>query len=169
MPSSTFATRVRFGLRAGGVLAVAALASSLTACAAEPALKFVAPTMAPEQSLVDACSVSGVELERLTAETEQQIRQGIEEAGAQLTNGELPSIDILSGPLNDALAEIEAQVSNSEILAAVGEVRVAMQGFQYIEKPESAIGVPGYLAALGSQASELARASSELQSLCTTS
>lgn len=160
MPSSTFAART------GALLTVAALAGMLTACAAEPALTFTAPTMAPEQSLVDACSVSGTEVERLTQQTEQQVRQGVEEAGAKIANGELPSIEVLTGPLEEALAQIESQVSNSEVLAAVGEVRAAMQGFQDIKTPDSALGVPGYLAELGTQVNELAQAGKRLQTLC---
>ena len=160
MPSSTFAART------SSLLAVAALAGTLTACAAEPALTFTAPTMAPEQSLIDACSVSGAQVEQLTQETEQQIRKGIEDATAQLASGQMPSVEVLTGPLEGALAEIEAQVTNSEVLAAVGEVRAAMQGFQDITPPESAIGVPGYLAELGAQVNELAQASKQLQTLC---
>ena len=160
MPSSIFA------VRAGGLLAVAALAGMLTACAAEPALTFTAPTMAPEQNLVDACSVSGAQVDRLTAETEQQIRRGIEDAAAKLASGELPSVEVLTGPLEGALSEIEAQVTNSEVLAAVGAVRDALQGFQDITAPDSALGVPGYLADLGSQVNALTEAGKRLQSLC---
>lgn len=160
MPSSIFA------VRAGGLLAVAALAGMLTACAAEPALTFTAPTMAPEQSLIDACSVSGAQVDQLTAETEQQIRQGIEDAASKLASGEMPSVEVFTGPLEGALSEIEAQVTNSEVLAAVGAVREAMRGFQDITPPDSALGVPGYLADLGSQVNALTEASKQLQTLC---
>ncbi len=160
MPSSTFA------MRTSSLLVVAALAGMLTACAAEPALTFTAPTMAPEQSLIDACSVSGAQVEQLTQATEQQVRQGIEDAAAKLASGEIPSVEVLTGPLESALSEIEAQVTNSEVLAAVGEVRAAMQGFQDITVPESALGVPGYLADLGAQVNALAEASKALQTLC---
>ena len=160
MPSSTFAVRT------SGLLAVAVLAGMLTACAAEPALTFTAPTMAPEQSLIDACSVSGAQVEQLTDETRQQIQLGIEDAAAKLANGETPSFDVLTGPLEGALSEIEAQVTNSEVLAAVGAVRDAMQGFKDITPPDSALGVPGYLADLGSQLNTLTEASKQLQTLC---
>ena len=160
MPSSNFA------MRTGGLLATALLAGMLTACAAEPPLTFTAPTMAPEQSLIEACSVSGAQVEQLTAETEQQVRQGIEDAAAKLAGGEMPSIEVLTGPLEQALSEIESQVTNSEVLAAVGSVRDAMQGFQDITAPESAFGMPGYLAELGAQVNALTEASKQLQTLC---
>ena len=99
-------------------------------------------------------------------EVQQQILSGVEQAGADLASGNLPSIDVLSGPLEGALTEIEAQVSNSEVLAAVTGMREAAQGFQDIVKPESALGVPGYIASLSAQANELTEASKQLQSLC---
>lgn len=160
MPSSTFA------VRAGGILAVAALASSLAACAAEPELGFTSPTMAPEQSLIEACAISGDEVDRLTADAQQQISSEMELAASELASGNLPSLDALSGTLDDTLAEIEGQLSNSEVLAAVGNVRTAMQGFADIQQPESALGLPAYLASLGSQLSDLAQAGKQLQALC---
>ena len=160
MPSLTFA------LRAGGLIAAATLASSLMACAAEPEIKFVSPTMAPEQSLIEACAISGEEVDRLTLEAEQKIRGSLEQAGAELASGQIPSIDALTGTLNDTLAEVEGQISNAEVLDSIAQVREAMRGFQDIAKPESALGVPGYVASLGSQLNELAKASKQLQALC---
>ncbi len=160
MPSSTFA------VRAGGLIAAVSLASSLMACSAEPELKFVSPTMAPAQTLSEACAISGEEVDRLTLEAEKQMRGALEQAGADLANGQIPSIDALSGSLDDTLPEVEGQISNSEVLASVAQVREAMRGFQDIAKPETAIGVPGYIASLGSQLNELAKAGKQLQALC---
>lgn len=136
------------------------------ACAAEPELKFVAPTMAPEQTLIEACEVSGEEVDRLTLDAEQQIRNRLEQTGAELASGQVPSVDALSETLDDTFAEIEAQISNSEVLASVAQVRESMRGFQDITKPESALGVPAYVASLGSQLNELAKAGKQLQTLC---
>lgn len=161
MPSTTFAAR------AGALITVAALTSSLVACGAEPDLKFVAPTMAPQQSIAEACFISGEEVDRLTLETQQKIQQSLEQAGAAIANGQLPSVDALSGTLVDTLTEVESQISNSEVLAAVTRVREAAQGFQQIDQPDSPLGVPGYLASLGTQLKEIAEAGKSLQSLCT--
>ena len=155
-----------FAARTGGLIAVATLASSLMACASEPELKFVAPTMAPEQTLIEACAISGAEVDRLAREAEKQISEGLAQAGAELSNGEIPSVEALSGSLDDTLAEVEGQITNSEVLASVTQVREAMQGFQDIAKPESALGVPGYIASLGSQLNELANAGKQLQTIC---
>src|SRR5690606_29240709 len=113
MPSLTFT------LRAGGLIAAAILASSLMACAAEPEIKFVSPTMAPEQSLIEAGAISGEEVDRLTHEAEQQIRGSWEQAGAELASGQIPSVDALTGTLNDTLAEVEGQISNAEVLESI--------------------------------------------------
>ncbi|MCA0378517.1 MAG: hypothetical protein LCH36_03615 [Actinobacteria bacterium] len=160
MPSSNFVAR------ASSLLAVAALAGMLTACSAEPLPTFTAPTMAPEQSLSDACSVSGVDVQQLMNSTEQQLQLGIADAAAKFASGEEFSLQSLTGPLEAALTDLESQVTNSELLASIGEVRQALSGFQDISQPENALGVPGYLADLGTQLNELTQAGERLQALC---
>ncbi len=162
MPNSFFAARV------GGILMVSVLACSVTACAAEPELHFTSPTMAPEQTILEACAISGDEINRLTAEAEQQIRAGIEQAGADLASGQLPKIDVFSDTFDSTLAEIEAQISNAEVVAAIDNVRAAAQGFGEIQAPDSMLGAPGYITSLVKQSGELAQAGKDLQALCTT-
>lgn len=163
MPSSNFAKR------AGGLFAAAILASSLFACAAEPEMPFVSPTMAPpEQSLSDACAISGDEVDRLTVEAEQQIRDELAKAASELANGQAPSIQALSGSLDSTLAEIEAQISNTEVLDAIAKLREELQAFDTIKAPDSALGIPGYLSSLSTQLNEVVTAGKSLQSLCTT-
>lgn len=147
-------------------MAVAALLGGLTACTAEPALQRVAPTMAPDQSVSEACAISGDEVDRITRETEEQIRQGVEQAGADLAAGRVPSFDFLATPVDEALAEVSAQISNLEVLDAIENVRTELRGFSEIERPESLLSTPGYVAALGAQLNELAQAGRTLQSLC---
>ena len=161
----TAATRT-FAARTGGLVAVVALLSGLTACAAEPSLKLVAPTMAPDQSVSEACAISGEEVDRITHETEEQIRQGVEQAGADLAAGRIPSFEFLAPPADEALAEVSEQISNLEVLDAIENVRVELQDFGEIERPESLLTTPGYIAALGSQLNDLAQAGKTLQGLC---
>ena len=89
----------------------------------------------------------------------------------RLTVREYPAIDepvvsVITNYKGASPEVIESQVTNSEVLAAVGSVRDAMQGFQDITAPESALGVPGYLAELGAQVNALTEASKQLQTLC---
>lgn len=163
MPSSKLVKR------AGGLFAAAILASSLIACAAEPEMQFVSPTMAPpEQTLSEACAISGEEVDRLTIEVEQQIRDALARAASELASGQAPSIQALSGSLDSAIAEIEAEISNAEVLASVAKVRESLQGFGEITTPDSALGIPGYLTSLSSQVNEVVDAGKSLQSLCST-
>lgn len=161
MPTASLAARV------GGLLTAAALATGITACAAEPPLGITAPTMAPDQSIAEACAISGEEVDRITREAESQIRQGIEQAGSDLASGKTPSFEFLSESIDQTVAEVEQQITNSEVLAALGEVRTALQGFGEIAPPDSLLGAPGYIASLGGQLSELSTAGRELQQLCT--
>jgi hypothetical protein len=160
MPNSLFAAR------AGGILAITALACSVTACAAEPELSFAPPTMAPDQSVVEACAISGDQINQLTAEAEQQIRDGIEQAGADLTSGKVPRIELFSDTFDSTLAGLEAQISNYEVVTAINDVRTAAQGFSDIHAPDSLLGAPGYVTALVKQSGQLADAGKALQALC---
>lgn len=160
MPNSLFAAR------AGGILAITALACSVTACAAEPEISFAPPTMAPEQSVIEACAISGDQINQLTVEAEQQIRQGIEQAGTDLSSGKLPKIELFSETFDSTLAELEAQISNYEVVAAIDDVRTAASGFSDIQAPDSLLGAPGYVTALVKQSTELADAGKALQKLC---
>src|SRR5699024_7735179 len=105
-PSSSFV------VRAGALVAAAAIVSSLMACSAEPELKFVSPTMAPVQTIVEACAITGEEVDRLTLETEQRFRDALDQARADIAAGQMPSTDALSGTLGETLTEIEKQISN---------------------------------------------------------
>lgn len=160
MPSSSFV------VRAGALIAAAAIVSSLMACSAEPELKFVSPTMAPVQTIVEACAITGEEVDRLTLETEQRFRDALDQARADIAAGQMPSTDALSGTLGETLTEIEKQISNAEVLTAITQLREAAQGFRDIAQPESALAVPGYLGSLGSQLNELAQAGKQLKTLC---
>lgn len=152
--------------RSAGLLAATALIGGLTACATEVPLEIASPTMAPEQSVDEACAISGEDIDRITRETEEQLRAGIDQAGADLAAGRIPSFEFLAGPIDEAVAEVEAQISNAEVVEAIGRLRAALQGFGEIERPESLLSTPGYVAALGAQLNEVVNAGSELQSLC---
>lgn len=151
--------------RAGSVLAAAALIGGLVSCAPEP-LKIVAPTMAPDQSISEACAISGAEVDRITVETEQALRERLEQAGNDIAAGRLPTVEPFTSSIDDAIAEVEQQVSNTEVLAALEQLRGALQGFGELEQPESLLGAAGYLSSLTAQITEFANAGARLQQLC---
>lgn len=162
MPTPSLAIRV------GGVIASSSLLACLAACAAQPTLNITMPTMAPDQSLAEACAISGEEVDRITREVETQIQSAIDQAGSEISAGNLPSFELFAEPIDTAIAEIEVQITNPDVLDAIGELRTSVQGFADIERPESALGYPGYLSELGSQMNKLASAGEQLQSLCIT-
>lgn len=122
--------------------------------------------MAPEQTLSEACALTGDEVDQLTIDIERQIKQGIEQAATDLASGTMPSFDFLSMSVDGTLVEIEDKITNTEVHGAVEDVRGALQGFPEIPQPDSLLGVPGFLGSLGSQLNELLDASNALRSLC---
>ena len=76
MPFSTSVYRT-----AACVVVVGAL-GGLASCAAEPTLRIISPTMAPDQTIAEACELSGEEIDQVTVKTEQQIKEGLSQAAA---------------------------------------------------------------------------------------
>ncbi|NLA66233.1 MAG: hypothetical protein GX862_10035 [Leucobacter sp.] len=155
-------------LRTGGLLAAsAALAFGLSSCASTAvSLDYVPPTMAPEQSIDEACKIAGDEVDRITLEVEAQIKSGIDEARVQLAAGRLPSLDFFSGTVDDALAEVHEQVENAEVAQAVSDIRASLQAFGEIDTPDSPLAVAGYLSDLTTELNNLVSAGKDLQELC---
>lgn len=153
-------------------LAVAAvsLVVSVSACAAEPseptAAPYKAPTMAPEQSVSEACGLSRDDVDRLVVQTEETVKAGLEEAGQELLRGEMPSFVFLTQSLDGALQLSQESVTNPEVSAALGRITDSFTGFGAIEQPGSILGVPAYLAALNGQLAALTAAGQDLRTLC---
>lgn len=147
-----------------GALAATALAASLTGCATDTVTVLTSPppTMAPEQSVSDACGVSRDEVDAIVNEARQQI----EAAAGTLASGELPDLSGLSVSASESFERIVADVSNPEVVTALDDVRAAIDGFGEVAAPESLLAVPGYLTGLGTQLSELQTAGAQLQQLC---
>lgn len=154
--------------RAGlGVGAAAAMVFALSGCATETAaLDYTPPTMAPVQSIDEACEVAGEEVNRLTREAETQLKQGIDRALADLAARQMPSFDILSGSIDDAIAEVQEEVDNPEVSSALQDVRSSLQAFGEQSAPDSLLAVPGYITSLTSQTQDLVTAATNLNALC---
>lgn len=162
---------LRMGAARGAALAAAVtLTVGLAACASEEsdatAAPFKAPTMAPEQSLSEACNISSHAVDQLVADTEAEIQAGLAAAGQELLSGSMPSFDFLTLTFSGALSSVESQVTNSEVAAAIGRIGDGLNGFGSIERPESILGVPGYLTAIGDQVATLSAAGQDLRTLC---
>jgi len=159
---------VTFRLVRRGALILAAImiTGAASACASTPALEFVSPTMAPEQTRAEACALSKETVDRITVETEDQIKQGIDLAGADIAAGKMPSLDFLSFSIKDSLTEIESEISNPEVLEAIKSVREDLQGFSDINVPTSLIQAPAYLGSLGTQLGQLIAHGEDLRKLC---
>lgn len=156
-------------LRLGGALTVVSVAGCLLSCSSAPEkLDFVSPTMAPPQSISEACSISSAKVDELTLDAKQRIGDAMSTAASDVMSGKMPTIDVLSGSIGDTLKEVEGEINNAEVLDAVKGVHKALRGFHDIQQPDSAVGVPAYLRALGRQLGDLGQASGRLQSLCTT-
>lgn len=140
------------------------IATGLTACASaelplDPATR---PTMAPEQSSAEACAVSQAKVDALEAEVRKQLAQ----AGKSVAAGKTPDLSALVGGLDGTMASIIDEVSNAEVLAALTRVRTEFDGLGEISPPDSILGMPGYLAELGTQFGRVTEAGGELQRLC---
>lgn len=149
---------------AGGALAVAAIAASLVACAAEPEPGPMSspPTMAPEQSVSEACGLSQTEVDALLDEAKAQLDQ----AGESLSAGQMPDLAAFAETLKSTVESVADDVTNPEVLDALENVRTEAEGFSEIETPGSLLEVPGYLGSLGTQLGDLQTAGKQLQQLC---
>ncbi|MBU3994687.1 MAG: hypothetical protein KKF42_02750 [Actinobacteria bacterium] len=151
-------------------IAAVSLVASVSACAAEPAEQdaapYKAPTMAPEQSVSEACGLSRDEVDRLVLTTEKTVKVGLEEAGQDLLRGEMPSFGFLTQSLSGSFELTQENITNSEVSAALGRITDGFTGFEHIEQPGSILGVPAYLAALNGQLTALTEAGQDLRTLC---
>lgn len=150
-----------------GLVIAAVLLGGLTACAAETSYQFAEPTMAPEQSVSDACGISRAEIERIVQEAESQLLSELEQASSAVAAGEIPDLGT-SGftVLDDALAALEQQLGSEEVLAGVAEMRSALQGFETLNTPSSLIEAPAFLVTFSGQVNDVVEAGRKLQALC---
>lgn len=149
-----------------GLAAAAALTASLTACGvpAAPVEMVNPPTMAPDQSISEACAVSSAEVDAVT----QEVKDRIDEAGKAVASGEMPDLDGIFGTISGALEGVTEGVSNPEVAAALGEVQAGVAGLGDIKAPDSLLGAPGYVADLTGQLAKIQSAGESLRALCLT-
>lgn len=147
---------------AGATLVVSLLA--LTGCAAEgaPQASTPPPTLAPEQSISEACGVSLGELESIMTEMGSDIEQAISAAAG----GQLPNLNELFDPIRGSLARVSGEITNAELRAAIDAIRAEIDGFSQIEAPDSLIDTARYIGDLSAQAASLHAAGTELRQLC---
>jgi len=156
---------MRTAVRSGEAIALAAaLTAGLGACAQEqaPLPPASRPTMAPEQTTGEACAASTAEVDSLVSELQQSIGR----AGEAVASGETPDFGGLVDRFQNSLGRLAAEVSNTEVLAALDELRSELDGFDGIAPPDSILGMPDYLGSLGGQLGELQEAGRRLQTLC---
>jgi len=155
---------LRASTAVASVVLGSAIAIGLTACASAelPLDPSTRPTMAPEQSSAEACAVSQAKVDALVAEVRKQLAT----AGKTVAAGKTPDLSALVGSLDGSMATIIDEVSNTEVLSALTRMRAEFDGLGEISPPDSILGMPGYLAELGTQFGKVTEAGSELQELC---
>lgn len=146
------------------VLAVTGLAACASPVAESAPVK--APTMAPEQSIGEACGLAQTVVDQLVIDTESRVRDGLEEAGQQALQGRMPSFEFLAPTLDGTLDSLQTSVTNAEVSAALGRISDGFTGFGSIEQPGSILSVPAYLGSLQAQLGALSDAGAELRTLC---
>lgn len=153
-------------LRAPAVaLTVVAAVSALTACSFTPAPAVVSnpPTMAPEQSVSEACAISRAEVDATT----QEVKDRIDQAGKDIAAGKAPDLGGIADTVGGALDRVAEGVTNPEVLEALDRVRSEISELGEIEAPDSLMDAPNYLGELTSHLSDLQAAGTALQELCT--
>lgn len=161
--------------RGGGTLTTSiavialALTGTLSGCAtSQKSFDYSPPKMAPEQSIDEACELTGKEVDRLTLETEAQIKVGIEQAVTDIGAGKMPAFDFFPLSISEVLGDVQAQVVNPEVSQALTALRESYEGFGKIDKPKSLFEAAGYVSSITTQLKDLAVAGQNLQSLCGT-
>lgn len=154
------------------VAALFAATLGLSACATEQPVAAVdqlqQPTMAPEQSISEACIISNTAVDDLVVRAESQITDGLANAKADALQNTWPSFDFLHLDAGEALTTVRETVINPKVSAAIDRVFVQLDGFSAIEQPETPLGVPAYLTSLATQVSQLSKAGTDLAQLCGT-
>lgn len=146
------------------VIAVAAVLVSVTACgAAGPAAITNPPTMAPDQSVAEACSLSRAEVDSVT----QEVKDRLDQAGKDLAAGKTPDLSGIFESIGGTLDQASAKVTNPEVRAALEGLQAELNGFGEVEPPESLLDAPAYISELTKQFGEIQAAGAELQQLCT--
>lgn len=157
-------------LKAGVFTAAVTLTATLASCASETSADagagYKPPTMAPEQTVAEACGVSREEVDQLVAEVEASVGAGVEQAGQDLLNGEMPSLDFMNVPVESTLDRVQRHITNSEVSGALERVSASISGFGEITQPGSLLEVPAYIGNLHGQLSALNEAGTELKELC---
>lgn len=150
----------------GATLAAAAILASLVSCASEQALEPVSPppTMAPEQSVAEACEASRAEVDAIVHDAKQRV----EDAGTAVVSGELPDLSGIVPSLTTALDRVSGSVTHPDVSAAINSLQAEIDGFGSISAPDDLAGLPAYLSALGAQAADLQAAGARFQELCET-
>lgn len=160
----TLTMRIRKLRYAGAGVVIAASSTLLTACALTSAPPVVAnpPTMAPEQSVSDACAISRAEVDAVTKE----VKDRVDRLGQDVTAGKTPDLDGIVDTVGSALERISDGVTNPEVLAALDDVRVEIDGLGAIDPPESLVDAPTYIGTLTSQLAKVQAAGTALKELC---
>ncbi len=148
------------------LVALVAVVTSLTACgAAGPAAITNPPTMAPDQSVAEACSLSRAEVDSVT----QEVKDRLDQAGKDIAAGKTPDLSGIFESIGGTLDQASAKVTNPDVLAALDGLHAELNGIGEIQVPESLLDAPGYLSEITSQFGKVQSAGEELQQLCTES
>lgn len=155
--------------RIAAAMAALTVVASLVACAPEPGAaeaEAKLPTMAPEQTVAEACTASGAQLTKLLTDAESSITAGLTKAGQEVLQGKVPSFDFLPQSLGDTLDQVQQQVTNTEVSNAIGDAVDAITQLRSTQLPTSLTEVAPTISSLKSGLSQLTEAGSTLQQLC---
>lgn len=151
-----------FARRASWIGVGAALVIGLSGCSADSAeLSGVGEASSP-QSVAAACGIGTDQVDALLDEVADRLVDARDEVAA----GNIPDVAELSAGLTDRFDGLADSVTNSEVAAAIEDLRASVRGFDDIEAPDSILGAPAYLASLASQVRAVNDAGTALSELC---
>jgi len=155
----------RRSARGVGTLIVAmGLSAGLASCAAAsaPAPVTNPPTMAPEQSVSEACAVSRAEVDAIT----KDVKDRIDQASKAVAAGETPDFTGVFEAVSGALDRVSESVTNPEVLAALQRVQAEVLKLGEAKAPGSLLETPKYLSQVTGQLAKVQSAGESLQRLC---
>jgi len=161
MPTRFSSRTARF---TGAACAFAVVVSGFTACASgeDSAPVTNSPTMAPEQSVSEACQASRAEVDRIT----DDVAGRIDQAAKLVAEGKAPDFTGVFDSVGGAMDRLTESVTNPEVLESLERIQTEVGQLGELKTPSTLLDTPSYLTELTKQLGKIQTAGRALQQQC---